>query len=146
MPIDPKNQNSDGTWIKGAPSPNPSGRPNTQEFKKLLNKLFPDDQLMFLMFSKLYGININSVDCKNVIKLIDHKDVKARFRKYLNKLKVNGRVRYKDGWNKLNDKEQTDIVFKILDRKYGTPTQSINTEISTPEDKNINVKFIKTKK
>lgn len=145
MPIDPKTQNEDGTWKKGV-CPNPSGRPNRANFTELLNNVFPDDHLAFLMFSKLYGLNTNTADCKNIIKLIDHVEVKKKFRKYLNKLKVKGKLGYREGWSKLSEKDQIDIVKWLFEHKYGKAPQQVNTEISTPEDRKISIEFVKPKK
>ncbi len=105
MALNPETQHPDGKWKKGGPSPNPSGGPSRKNFMGLLDKLFTDETISFILFSKLFGLNTNTTDCKNIIKLIDQPEVKTKFRKYLSKLKVNGKLNYKTGWNKLNEAE-----------------------------------------
>jgi hypothetical protein len=145
MPINPEIQNEDGTFKTGV-SGNPGGKPSRANFTKLLNELFPDNLLGFMMLAKLNGISTNTTDVKNIINLIEQPEMKKKFRKYLNKMKINGKINYKSGWNKLPEKDQLSLIQWLIEFKYGKPVMQVNTEITTPEPISIKVEFIKSKK
>jgi len=142
MPIDPKTQNEDGTWRKGV-SGNPGGKHSRANFTKLLGELFTDELVAYMLFCKTHGINTNIDTNSGIVKLIEHPDVKKKFRKYLRKIKPNGKYDARTGHNVLSNKDQFEILKWLTEFKYGRAVQQINSEISTPENRKIQIEFIK---
>ena len=145
MAIDPETQHDDGKWKKGN-SGNPSGRPNRKEWTKRLNQTFDDEHIINILYSKLHGMLPNPKDEKSIINLIKHPDAKKSFRTYVKKMRMSARKNARLGFNQLSDKDQVELLFKIINELHGKPVVLNNTEISTAGDTSINIEFIKATK
>ena len=132
-------------WLKGTASPNPGGRPNRKKFTKLLKELFTDEIISYMLFCKANGINTSLDHNKDIVKLISQPEVKNKFRKYLRKIKPNGKYDTRVNKSKLSERDQVDILKWVAEFAHGKSTQQIQTEVTLPEQTNININFVKSK-
>ena len=123
MSIDPEKQNPDGTWKKGV-SGNPAGRPLKKRDK--LDKLI----------EQFYGpeceqIVVNMMEVAQYDPDVDFNNTEPSRKRF---------------WKpKYTNQQVVDCRKFLFEHYYGRPFQESHTEISTPEDTNIHIKFVHKK-
>jgi len=134
------NRDSKGRWLPGT-SGNPHGFRNRSQFLKLLDEVFPDDYISFMMFAKMSGIKTDVSINKDILKFVNNPELKKRFRRYLNIIKDKlEQAKKPDG--KLSDRDKVEMLKWIYEQKYGKAKQHNIEEIKTKEPLQININFV----
>lgn len=131
----PVRQNPDGTWKKGYTG-NPTGQRSDVKFRRILHQVFTDEWLATAMLTLYMGIKPNVTNQKKILKTIQDKKLKKKYKKYLKLLDVDPDDKLID--NKISNGDRLKIIKMITERKYGKPLQKQEVEIETKKI-NINV-------